>query len=68
MTGCFIDLDWAKLNNVPTHPLTNSIPVYNVESTANEARMITEITDLVLHHDNHSEHTHFVVTCLGKQS
>jgi hypothetical protein len=20
-TGCFIDIEWAKLNNVPTHPL-----------------------------------------------
>jgi hypothetical protein len=50
-TGCFIDITWAKLNNVPTHSLTNLILVYNVDSTANEARMITEITDLVLCHD-----------------
>jgi hypothetical protein len=21
-TGCFIDIEWAKLNNIPTHPLT----------------------------------------------
>jgi hypothetical protein len=28
-TGCFIDIEWAKLNNVPTRPLTKLIPVYN---------------------------------------
>jgi hypothetical protein len=64
--GCFIDIKWAKFNNVPTCPLTNLILVYNVDSTANEAGMITEIADLVLHHNNHSEHTQFVVTWLGK--
>jgi hypothetical protein len=25
-TGCFIDIKWAKLNNIPTCPLTKSIP------------------------------------------
>jgi hypothetical protein len=29
-TGCFIDIEWVKLNNIPTCPLTNPIPVYNV--------------------------------------
>jgi hypothetical protein len=38
-------------------PLANVIPVYNVNSIANEVGMITEITDLVLCHDNHLEHT-----------
>jgi hypothetical protein len=33
-TGCFIDIEWAKLNNIPTRPLTNLIPVYNVDGTA----------------------------------
>jgi hypothetical protein len=44
------------------------ILVYNVDGTANEARMITEIANLILLHDNHLEHTQFAVTCLGKQS
>jgi hypothetical protein len=34
-TGCFIDIEWAKLNNIPTHPLSKPIPVY-VDSTAND--------------------------------
>jgi hypothetical protein len=57
VAGCFIDIEWAKLNNDPTHPLTNPILVYNVNDTAHEAGIITEITNLVLCHDNHSEHT-----------
>jgi predicted aspartyl protease len=67
-TGCFIDVEWAQLNNVPTRPLTNPIPVYNVDGTANEAGMIVEITDMILRYDGHSERTQFAVTRLGKQS
>jgi hypothetical protein len=61
--GCFIDIKWAKLNGIPTHPLANLVLVYNIYGIENEAGMITEITDLVLHHDNHSECTQFSVTC-----
>jgi hypothetical protein len=67
-TGCFIDIEWAKLNNIPMRPLTNPIPVYNVDGTANDAGMITDITDVVLRYDNHSERTQLAVTRLGKQS
>jgi predicted aspartyl protease len=67
-TGCFIDIEWAKLNNIPMRPLTKPIPVYNVDGTANDASMITDITDVILQYDNHSEHTQLAVTHLGKQS
>jgi hypothetical protein len=67
-TGCFIDIEWAKLNNVPTHPLTKPIPIYNVDSTANDAGTITDIADVILRYKNHSEHTQLPVTRLGKQS
>jgi hypothetical protein len=67
-TGCFIDVEWAQSNNVPTRPLTNPIPVYNVDGTANEAGMIVEIADMILRYDSHSERTQFTVTHLGKQS
>jgi predicted aspartyl protease len=67
-TGCFIDIEWAKLNNIPTRPLTNPIPVYNVDGTANDAGAITDIADIILHYENHSERTQLVVMCLGKQS
>jgi hypothetical protein len=67
-TGCFIDIEWAKLNNIPTCPLTNPIPVYNVDGTANDAGAITDIADVVLRYENHSERTQLAVTRLGKQS
>jgi hypothetical protein len=65
-TGCFIDIEWAKLNNIPTCPLTKPIPVYKVNSTTNDASMITNITDVVLRYENHSECTQLAVTRLGK--
>jgi hypothetical protein len=67
-TGCFIDIEWAKLNNIPTCPLSKPILVYNVDGTANDAGAITDIADMILHYANHSEHTQMAVTHLGKQS
>jgi predicted aspartyl protease len=67
-TGCFIDIEWAKLNNIPTRPLTKPIPLYNVDGTANDAGAITDIANVILCYDNHSEHTQLAVTHLGKQS
>jgi hypothetical protein len=67
-TGCFINIKWAKLNNIPTCPLTNPIPVYNVDGTADDAGAITDIADMILHYEQHSEHTQLAVTRLGKQS
>jgi hypothetical protein len=69
-TGCFIDIEWAKLNNVPTCPLTHPIPVYNVnvDGIANDAGAITDIANVVLCYQNHSERTQLAVTRLGKQS
>jgi hypothetical protein len=67
-TGCFIDIEWVKLNITPTRPLTKPIPVYKVDSTANDASMITDIASVIICYKNHSEHTQLAVTHLGKQS
>jgi hypothetical protein len=67
-TGCFIDIKWAKLNNIPTRPLTNPIPVYNVNGTTNDTGTITDIADMILRYEQHSERTQLAVTHLGKQS
>jgi hypothetical protein len=67
-TGCFMDIEWAKVNNVPMRPLSKPIPVYNVDGTANDAGAITDIADVILHYQNHSERTQLAVTRLGKQS
>jgi hypothetical protein len=67
-TGCFIDIEWVKLNSIPTRPLTKPIPVYNVNGTANDTGMITDIANIILRYEKHSECTQLAVTCLGKQS
>jgi hypothetical protein len=67
-TDCFIDIKWAKVNNVPTRPPSKPIPVYNVDATANDAGTITDIADVILRYENHSERTQLAVTRLGKQS
>jgi hypothetical protein len=67
-TGCFIDIEWAKLNHIPIRPLSKPIPVYNVDGTANDAGMITDIANVILCYENHSERTQLAVTHLGKQS
>jgi hypothetical protein len=67
-TGCFIDIEWVKLNNIPTCPLTNPIPVYNVNGTTNDASAIMDIADVILYYEQHSERTQLAVTRLGKQS
>jgi hypothetical protein len=58
----------VKLNNIPTCPLTNPIPVYNVDGTANNAGAITDIADVILRYERHSERTQLAITHLGKQS
>jgi hypothetical protein len=60
-TGCFIDIEWAKPNNIPTRPLTRPIPVYNVDGTANNAGAITDIANVILRYETHSEHTQLAV-------
>jgi hypothetical protein len=65
-TGCFIDIEWAKLNNIPTRSLSKPIPVYNVDGTANDASAITDIADVILCYENHSERTQLAIICLGK--
>jgi hypothetical protein len=67
-TGCFIDIEWAKLNSIPMRPLTKPIPIYNVDGTTNDAGMITDIADVILCYEKHSERTQLAVTRLGKQS
>jgi hypothetical protein len=66
--GCFIDIEWVKLNNIPTHPLTKPILVYNVDGTANDTGAITNIADMILCYEHHSECTQLAVIYLGKQS
>ena len=66
-TGCFIDRNYVKANRLTTWMLSVPIPVHNVDGTPNEAHAITEVVDLILRYENHSECTLFAVTELGNQ-
>jgi hypothetical protein len=49
-------------------PLFKPIPVYNVDGTANNTGAITDIADVILRYEHHSECTQLAITRLGKQS
>jgi hypothetical protein len=44
------------------------IPVFNVDGTANMEGSISEVAELLLHYNGHSERALFCVTGLGKQN
>jgi len=56
-TGEFINRHYAKSNQLHTRKLSKPIPVYNVDGTPNKAGSITEVVDLILRYQNHSEWT-----------
>jgi hypothetical protein len=66
-TSDFIDSEYITANDVPVRWFFQPIPVYNVDSSPNEAESIQEVTDVVLHYWTHSEHVVLAVTQLGKQ-
>ena len=47
--------------------LSAPIPVYNIDGSLNEAGSVTEVADLILRYNGHSERALFAVTALGKQ-
>ena len=54
-TGMFIDHAYIKANCFPTRTLSSPIPIRNVDGTLNEAGSVTEVVELVLRYQNHSE-------------
>ena len=66
-TGEFIDRHYAKGQHFTLVKLTQPIPVYNVDGTANKAGLMMEVVSLILHYKNHSKRTTFTVSGLGKQ-
>ena len=67
-TGLFIDREYVKSNQIPTKKLSQPIPVYNVDGTKNADGAISEVADLLLRYNGHSERTLFSVTSLGRQN
>jgi hypothetical protein len=68
VTGDFIDQDFVDQTGLPTHKLTQPIPVYNVDGTPNEVGSINKVVDMVMSYNGHSECILLAVTQLGMQS
>ena len=67
-TKSFIDRDFVCLKGMNTQTLSCNIPVFNVDSSFNEAGQISEVVDVVLHYKTYSERMLLAVSRLGKQS
>jgi hypothetical protein len=67
-TGLFIDREYVKSNQLLTKKLSRVIPVFNVDGTPNEAGCITEVVELIIRYEKHSERALFAVTGLGRQN
>ena len=66
-TGEFINRHYAKSSWFHLLKLSKPIPVFNIDSTPNEAGSVTKVVDLIFWYKNHSERTLFAVSNLGKQ-
>jgi len=64
-TGLFINRKYVKSNQIPTTKLPQPIPVFNVDGTANTEGSISEVAELLLRYNGHSERALFCVTGLG---
>ncbi|GLB40640.1 putative zinc ion binding [Lyophyllum shimeji] len=66
-SGLFLHIRFVHEHGITTRTLSWPIPVKNVDGTANAAGAITEVVDLVLRYNGHSERVVFAVTDLGEQ-
>ncbi|GLB39299.1 putative retrotransposable element tf2 155 kda protein type 1-like [Lyophyllum shimeji] len=66
-SGLFLHIRFVREHGITTRTLSRPIPVKNVDGTANAAGAITEVVDLVLQYNGHSERVVFAVTDLGEQ-
>jgi transposase InsO family protein len=56
-----------RTHRLTTRKLSKPVPVFNVDGTPNDSGSITEVVDLILRYQNHSERTLFAVTSIGRQ-
>jgi len=67
-TGSLIDRDFVRSKGMNTWTLSHNILVFNVDSSPNKAKQISEVVDVVLCYKTHSERMLLAVSRLGKQS
>ena len=51
-TGLFMDVTFVEKHQLTTHPLTQPIPVYNIDGTLNKASSIWCVMECILHYCN----------------
>ena len=66
VNSLFIDSDFTCAQKLTLQSLTHPTPVFNVDGTPNEAGAICHIANVILRFQDHSKHTIFAVTNLGK--
>jgi transposase InsO family protein len=66
-SGRFLSKKFVERNKLTSRTLSRPIPVYNVDGTLNEGGAITEVVDLILRYEGHTERATFAVTNLGRQ-
>ena len=64
-----MDVTFVEKHQLTTCPLTQPIPVYNIDGTLNEVGSIQYVMECILHYHNHNhaEWVVFAITNLGKQ-
>jgi len=67
-TRSLINRDFVHLQGMNTQTLSCNIPVFNVDSSPNEAGQISEVVNVVLYYKTHSKRILLAVSGLGKQS
>ena len=67
-TRSLIDRDFVCSKGMNTQTLSHNIPVFNVDGSPNETGQISEVVNIVLWYNTHSERMLLVVLGLGKQS
>jgi hypothetical protein len=63
----FLDAQFIHENGIPILQLPQPIPVYNIDSTKNQAGAINQVVDVILNVQGHSKHTMFTIMNLGDQ-
>ena len=62
----YIDKVYAQKMKLPLTPLSNPVPVYNIDGTRNATGSITHCTEIIIQFQEHHEKVIAEVTDLGK--
>ena len=62
----YIDKAYAQKMKLPLTPLSNPVPVYNIDGTRNATRSITHCAEIIIKVQEHREKVTAEVTDLGK--